>query len=116
MKSTLVCLTVLTAVHAQIINVPLTRSKAVEPITRMHHKLKKLKAGNERERSGSQVKLQNFGDVSYSGPVQFGIPAQGYPESLFVYDTGSGFLTVNGADCEVCESQYYDPNLSDHSE
>ena len=41
-----------------------------------------------------------------------GTPAQGKPYSDFIYDTGSGFLTVNSVDCPSCSSAYYDPKLS----
>jgi hypothetical protein len=34
---------------------------------------------------------------------------QGSGKSAFVYDSGSGYLTVNGADCATCEDQYYNP-------
>jgi len=40
---------------------------------------------------------------------------QGSGKSAFVYDSGSGFLTVNGAECKTCEDQYYNPTESSSS-
>ena len=46
--------------------------------------------------TNSTIPLQNMENFSYVGPVMFGTssPMQGSNTSGFVYDTGSGYLTV----------------------
>jgi hypothetical protein len=56
-------------------------------------------------------------NLSYVGPIFFGEDSsgskrQGSVDSSFVYDTGSGFVTVNGGMCFTCSSQYYNPQES----
>ena len=50
--------------------------------------------------------------MAYTGPVYFGTPIQGNEDSDFVYDTGSGYLVTTSSDCDLCDSQYFDPSLS----
>ena len=45
-------------------------------------------------------------NLSYVGPIFFGESQdgkrQGHQPAAFVYDTGSGFITVNGNECFTC--------------
>jgi hypothetical protein len=76
-----------------------------KPVTRMHHMLKDFRKKKLRasKKALPQVTLENGNNVVYVGPVEIGTPMQGSGKSAFVYDSGSGFLTVNGADCKTCE-------------
>jgi hypothetical protein len=57
--------------------------------------------------------LINSNNLAYSGPVFLGTPAQGNALSDFIYDTGSGYLTVTTTGCTNCgPTPYYDPALS----
>ena len=51
--------------------------------------------------SGKVIPLKNIQNLSYLGPVYFTDSFQGSdaPQSEFVYDTGSGDLTVTSTDC-----------------
>lgn len=59
----------------------------------------------------------NSYDTSYTGPVYLGSPLQGdsATNSDFVYDSGSGFLTVTGNGCTSCSSNLYNPANSTSS-
>lgn len=56
--------------------------------------------------------MMNADNLAYTGPVLLGTPLQGSETSEFVYDTGSGFLTVNSSQCGSCTSRYYNRGLS----
>ena len=56
----------------------------------------------------SPIDMVNHNNLSYTGPVYFGTPFQDSKESIFVYDTGSGYLTTTSNECTYCVSQYYD--------
>jgi hypothetical protein len=71
------------------------------PLTYEHHMLLK-----------QSLDLANGNNLSYTGPVLIGTPLQGLPTSEFVYDTGSGYLTVTASGCSNCSSIYYNPALS----
>ena len=53
--------------------------------------------------------------MAYVGPVQLGTPMQGNSSSNFVYDSGSGYLTVTASDCTTCIDGYYNFAESDTS-
>ena len=57
--------------------------------------------------------MTNLSNSAYTGPVYFGSPMQeGTP--MFVYDSGSGWLTTTSTSCSNCEgSKYYNPAASD---
>lgn len=61
---------------------------------------------------GQTIDLVNSNNLSYTGPVLIGTPLQGSATSEFVYDSGSGYLTVNTAGCSNCATSYYNPSLS----
>ena len=56
--------------------------------------------------------LKNREDVSYTGTVFFGTPLQGSATDEYIYDTGSGYLTVAGTDCSNCHHKIYNPYAS----
>jgi hypothetical protein len=56
--------------------------------------------------------LNNSEDLSYTGNAFMGTPLQGSTSDLYVYDTGSGYLTVSAADCLNCYDFIYDPSAS----
>ena len=59
------------------------------------------------------VNLDNGSNLAYSGPVFVGTPMQGLSTaSDFIYDTGSGFLTVASTTCDTCDPKYYNPDIS----
>jgi hypothetical protein len=51
------------------------------------------------------------------GPLFFGTPLQGYNSSLFVYDTGSGYMGVGSVYCVNCTAaqKYYNQFASSTS-
>ena len=49
--------------------------------------------------------LHNFHDFSYSAPLVIGSPQPQLVE--VVYDTGSDWLTVEGATCHACEGNTF---------
>jgi hypothetical protein len=57
--------------------------------------------------SSSSVALAGQNNMAYVGPVQLGTPMQGNSSSMFVYDSGSGYLTVTAESCITCEDEYY---------
>ena len=59
------------------------------------------------------IDLVNQLNLAYTGPVFFGTPLQGNQDADFVYDTGSGYLTVTSTACDVCDSQYFSPGISE---
>ena len=60
------------------------------------------------------ITLANDNNTGYTGPVLFGTPIAGSTSSKFIYDTGSGWLTVTSADCNDCKEgwKYYDATAS----
>lgn len=60
-----------------------------------------------------QLDLTNGNNLQYIGPVLVGTPLQDGGSSLFVYDSGSGYLTVTTEGCTSCSSVAYNPALSD---
>ena len=65
--------------------------------------------------AGRVIPLKDVQNLSYLGPVYFTDSFQGAdaPQSEFVYDTGSGDLTVTSTNCtEGCKTQYYDQAAS----
>ena len=81
-----------------------------EPISPLHHHLHKQ--GQQKLFSSKDLKLHNDVNIAYTGPIMLGSPTQGDPDSQFVYDTGSGFLTIASRECRTCSRPYYSPNLS----
>jgi len=89
-----------------------------KPVTKTHHLIHDLKKKKLKAKAGNglaQITLENGNNVVYVGPVEIGTPMQGSGKSAFVYDSGSGYLTVNGAECATCEDQYYNPSDSSTS-
>lgn len=72
------------------------------PLTAEHHAMLQQ----------ATLNLTNNNNLQYVGPVFIGTPLQGSADSMFVYDTGSGYLTVSTAGCTSCSSIYYNPSLS----
>ena len=58
-----------------------------------------------------QVRMHNYHDFSYSGTIYLGSPESQAME--VVYDTGSDWLTVEGANCHLCQGNLYDHTQSD---
>lgn len=58
------------------------------------------------------IDLTNGNNLQYVGPVFFGTPLQGSASDYYVYDTGSGFLTVTATGCTNCSSVAYNSGLS----
>ena len=60
--------------------------------------------------------LTNNNNLAYAGPLYFGTPLQvdGSDERAFIYDSGSGWLTVTASDCSTCSAGYkcYNPSTS----
>jgi hypothetical protein len=83
----------LVAASVSAFTVELTRTEGSEPVTPLHHLLHstRLQSKSEDDRT---IDLLNSSNLAYSGPVFLGTPLQGNPDSKFIYDTGSGFLTV----------------------
>lgn len=52
--------------------------------------------------STDTIDLTNSNNLAYTGPVFLGTPLQGSNSSDFIYDTGSGYLTVKSTDCADC--------------
>ena len=65
------------------------------------------------------INLTNNMNMAYAGPVYFGTPLQvdGITERAFIYDTGSGWLTVTASSCSSCAAGYkmYDSSTSSTS-
>ena len=93
---------------------PIKRQNFNEPITKTHKMLEAIHADTQpptlltSSGLGGKIPLANANNLAYTGPVFLGTPLQGSATSEFVYDTGSGFLTVNSKDCSTCTSKYYD--------
>lgn len=80
------------------------------PVTRMHHFLAKNQIGYLA--TTQAIGLTNVENLAYSGPAFFGTPLQGSSTSDFIYDTGSGWVTVTGDKCTSCSSMYYSSSAS----
>ena len=100
------------------ISVPVTRIKGLQsPLT----DTQKLIEESHREilsdlYSELPINLTNNQNMAYAGPVYFGTPLQveGITERAFIYDTGSGWLTVTSSSCSTCSTGYkmYDSSAS----
>jgi len=61
--------------------------------------------------------LLNRADTQYTGPAYLGTPYQSSgANSKFVYDTGSGFLTVTSSTCSSCTTKMYNSAASSTSQ
>ena len=59
------------------------------------------------------IDIDNNSNLAYLGPVYVGTPLQGSALSLFIYDTGSGYLTIPENTCTSCSPYFkYNPNTS----
>jgi hypothetical protein len=56
--------------------------------------------------SSFDITLTNSDNIAYSGPVFVGTPLQGNSAALFVYDTGSGYLTIPSSNCNNCKVKF----------
>ena len=72
----------------------------------MHHYLKKIRASKtvilETETDHGSIDLNNNDDLSYTASLFVGTPLQNIGGGNFVFDTGSGYLTVPSSDCSSC--------------
>lgn len=58
---------------------------------------------NSRLSSGSfELNLTNNADLAYVGPIFLGTPLQGSNLTAYIYDTGSGYLTIPASSCLTC--------------
>lgn len=102
------------ASSAAAYTVQLTRNEVTEPVTPLHHMLKELRQ-EHRLQSGADftIDMVNNGDLSYTGPVFVGTPLQGSNSTNYVYDTGSGYLTIPSSSCTNCDQSFlYDSAAS----
>ena len=119
-----------TSVEAQkkSISVPISRINGfATPITdtqqlyadfhrqRLENDPELLKTALEEE-GGIPITLLNTQNTGYTGPLLFGTPADGSTTSEFIYDTGSGWLTVTSEECSNCHTKYYDESASSTSQ
>ena len=54
-----------------------------------------------------KIDIVNINNNAYEGSLMFGTPLEGSDSSKFVFDTGSGWLTVTSAECSNCKTHYY---------
>ena len=62
--------------------------------------------------AGTTIDLVSKKNVAYTGPVFFGTPLQGSNSSVFLYDSGSGYLMVTESGCTTCTTQYLNTTKS----
>ena len=111
----------------KVITNVLTRKKQEKPVTELQKishdiVMEYVSRGNPEDAQILQAKadangeinfdLTNNNNFSYTGNVFVGSPSQGSYSSEFVYDTGSGFLTVAASTCSTCTDPYYNPSTS----
>jgi hypothetical protein len=108
------------------VTIPVKRTKISEHFTASQKHLNEFYTKRRAEREQMMllgdhvgllpVPLDNQYNLAYTGPVYFGTPLQtSDPSSSFVYDTGSGVLTVTSTLCNKCKlipGQYYNPSAS----
>ena len=102
--------------------VNITRVPVSEPVTPLHHMLAQQRqqrpknAEKTLQSSEFQINLSNNGDLAYTGPVVLGTPLQGSNNTAYIYDTGSGFLTIPSISCVTCNVTFrYSSALSSTS-
>ena len=104
------------------ISVPVTRIKGFQTAIT---DTQKMYEDYHRERLSDlftdlPINLTNNNNLAYAGPLYFGTPLQleGITDRSFIYDSGSGWLTVTGSDCSSCSDGYkmYDPANSTTSQ
>jgi len=62
--------------------------------------------------AGTTIDLKGQTNIAYTGPVFFGSPLQGTNSSVFLYDSGSGYLMVTESGCSTCTTQYFNTTKS----
>ena len=63
--------------------------------------------------SSFAISMTNVDNLAYTGPVFVGTPMQGNNLTQFVYDTGSGYLTIPTTQCIACRPGFkYNPSNS----
>jgi len=96
-------------------SVPVMKTQMGRPVTALQKKMQvKRKVMTQSSGLKQTIPLENMENFAYVGPVMFGStePMQGNTSSGFVYDTGSGFLTVQSTECSTCPDEYYDMSAS----
>ena len=87
--------------NANSVSFPLTRIEGIAPVT----KTQKLLQEHRLEKHGHQmvdVRLVNYSNLAYVGPVYFTDQFQGSENghvTAYVYDSGSGDLTTTSKNC-----------------
>ena len=83
--------------------VNITRVPVNEPLTPLHHMLAQNRKESHRLKTGSfNLNLTNNADLAYVGPIFLGTPLQGSNQTAYIYDTGSGYLTIPSSTCLTC--------------
>ena len=104
LKSVLVC-SLFSISSAFTVNI--TRVPVSEPLTPLHHMLAQNRKENPRLKSGSfSINLTNNADLAYVGPIFVGTPLQGSNLTAYIYDTGSGYLTIPSSTCLTCNATF----------
>jgi hypothetical protein len=81
----------------------------------MQRHLRASQVANQSTEAAIQLNIsQNnqYQNIQYTGPAFLGTPLQGSNSSDFVYDTGSGYLTVTSTGCADCSTKYYNQSAS----
>ena len=95
-------LTLITSV-ALSFSVELERRTLSEPVTDIHH----MQEQTRRLQSDQfTISLENHANLAYVGPIFVGTPLQGSNLTSYIYDTGSGYLTVPSASCVTCSPSF----------
>lgn len=105
---------------AKIFSVPVQRKHGGPPITRLQKWIADLQSAKQETRMANggadqletKIGLTNNYNLQYIGPAMVGTPLQDGGSNQFVYDTGSGFLTITTTGCTDCSSIAYNPSLS----
>ncbi len=114
MRSVLLC-SLLSFVTPFTVNI--TRVPVSEPLTPLHHMLAEYRKESPRLKSSSfGINLTNNADLAYVGPIFVGTPLQGTNLTAYIYDTGSGYLTIPSISCLTCNLTFlYSKALSSTS-
>ena len=113
-KLVITCLIVLCVQAQKLITIDISWVEHDYPITKTqriydeaHKKRLRSSSLNANLTDSIIVDLKNTNNNSYAGPLFFGTPLQGSKSGKFIYDTGSGWLTVTSKDCKFCITKYY---------
>ena len=93
--------------HSLAFTVNITRVPVNEPLTPLHHMLAQNRKESHRLKSGSfNLNITNNADLAYVGPIFLGTPLQGSNQTAYIYDTGSGYLTIPSSACLTCNATF----------